>query len=187
MPLFRRRKPLHEQLAEGTELLRWNRGDDPIVPPRTELDVLHGARPRRWDAVVSASAPELAGDAVHFVALVEGTLVVEERVAPGALDPLVAAIEQDVRPPYRAEAVRQGPVWAVAANAIEVVEVPEGVAGDRIELSQSAGERSLVVDGEPSLWPLPTLEAHASERHSDYVVRADRIDGDLWEVRVTPL
>jgi hypothetical protein len=137
--------------------------------------------------VVTAAAPALAGDAVHFVALADGVLVVDEAVAEGALDPVVEAVEQDVRPPYRAEAVRNGSVWAVAANAIEVVDVPEDVAGDRIELSHRHGERHLTVDGEPSLWPLPTLEAHAAARHRDYVLRGERIDGTLWDVRVTPL
>ncbi len=188
MPFFRRKKPLHEQLAEGTDLLRWERPPDPVVPPRTELDVLHGARPRRWDAVVSAAAPALTGETIHFVALPDGALVVDEIVAAGALDPIVEAVEQEVRPPYRAEAVRRGSLWAAAANRIEVVDLPEDVAGDTIELSHRDGERHLVVDGEPSLATLPTLEAYALERHrDDFVARAERIDATLWEVRVTPL
>jgi hypothetical protein len=187
VPFFRRRKPLHEQLAEGTDLLRWEHRHEPLGPFQGTLDVLHGGRPRRWDAVVTAAAPALTGEIVHFVALDDGTLVVEESVATGALDPVVDAVEQELKPPYRAEAVRRGDVWAAAANAIEVVEVPEDVAGDRLELSVRHGDRELVVDGQPSLWPLPTLEAYGKERHHDYVLRAERIDGALWEVQVNPL
>jgi hypothetical protein len=189
MPLWRRRRPLHEQLAEGTELLRWEPRYEPAVGfgAGATLDVLHGGRPRRWDTVVSAEAPLLTGDIVRFVALPDRTLVVDERVAQGALDPLVEALEQQVDPPYRAEAVRREGRWAAAANRIEVIELPEQVAGERIELAVRAGERQLALDGEPSLIPLPTLEAYAATRHQDYVVRAERIDGELWDVRVSAL
>ena len=47
-----------------------------------------------------------------------------------------------------------------------------------------AGERTLVVDGMPSFGTLRELEALAE---GDAVVRASRLDGDLWEVRVDPL
>ena len=40
---------------------------------------MHGiARPREWDAVVTADAPGLRGDAVVFVALPDGELLVED-------------------------------------------------------------------------------------------------------------
>ena len=189
MPFWRRRRPVHQELAEGTNLLQWEPRPTPAVGFGAEgtLDVLHGGRPRRWDAVVSAEAPLLTGDAVHFVALPDGTLIVEERVARGALDPLVEALEQQLPAPYRAEAVRREGVWAAAANRIEVLELPEGVPGDTIELASRGGERELTVDGEPSLIPLPTLEHFAAARYEDYVARAERIDGDLWDVRVSAL
>ena len=191
MPLWRRRRPIHQELADGTDLLRWEPQPrtQPVIGFGAEatMDVLHGGRPRRWDAVVSAEAPLLTGEAVHFVALPDGMLIVDERVAHGALDPLADALEQQLARPYRAEAVRRAGLWAVGANAIEVVELPEGVPGDTIELASRAGERELSVDGEPSLAPLPTLEHLAAERYEDYVARAERIDGDLWDVRVSPL
>jgi hypothetical protein len=180
---------VHQELAEGTNLLQWEPRPTPAVGFGADgtLDVLHGGRPRRWDAVVSADAPLLTGDAVHFVALPDGTLIVEERVARGALDPLVEALEQQLPAPYRAEAVRREGVWAAAANRIELLELPEGVPGDTIELAARGGERELTVDGEPSLIPLPTLEHFAAARYEDYVARAERIDGDLWDVRVSAL
>jgi hypothetical protein len=189
VPFWRRRRPVHQELAKGTDLLRWEPRYEPSIGFGAEatLDVLHGGRPRQWDAVVSAEAPLLTGEAVHFVALPDGTLIVDERVAHGALDPVVEALEQQLAPPYRAEAVRREGVWAAAANGIEVVELPEGVRGDTIELASRDGERELTVDGEPSLAPLPTLEQFAAARSEDYVARAERIDGDLWDVRVSAL
>ena len=188
MPFWRRQKPLHEQLAEGTELLSWEARDEPASPSFSgTLDVLHGGRPKRWDAVVTAAAPLLTGDAVHFVALPDGSLIVDERVAGGSLDPLAEALEQRLRPPYRAEGVRRDALWVVAANAIEVLELGEDVGGDMLELAQRGGERHLTVDGAPSLAALPALETYAGARHTDYVARAERIDGNVWEVRVSPL
>ncbi len=186
--VFRRRKPLHEQLAEGTELLQWEPKYEPVRPFQGTLDVLHGGRPRRWDVVVTAEAPALTGDAVEFVALPDGVLVVDDAVPEGALEPLALAVEKELERPYRAEGVRRTEsVWAVAANRIVVVELPEDIPGDELELSVQAGERALLVDGAPSLAYLETLEAYARERHADYVARAERLDGTLWEVRLSPL
>ncbi|MBD0349096.1 MAG: hypothetical protein ICV59_08080 [Thermoleophilia bacterium] len=189
MPFWRRRRPLHEQLAEGTGLLEWQSRSEPVMPGfRTNLDFLHGARPRRWAAVVTAEAPDLTGDAVHFAALPDGTLIVDRELPGGALEPLAAALEGDLDAPYRAEGVRQDDrVWAVAANPIDVVELAQEIPGDRLELAMHRGERALTIDGEPSRHRLPSLEAYAAHEHEDYVARAERLDGDLWEVRVSPL
>ena len=188
MPFWRRRKPLHEQLAEGTGLLEWRPRHEPVLPGfRTTLDFLHGARPRRWDAVVTAEAPALTGDEVHFVAFEEGRLLVDEVVPDASLEPLANAVDDALGRPYRAHARRQHErVWAVAANMIEVVPLP-GMLGERVELSMHAGERTLTIDDEPSLEAAPALEGYARRRHGDYVARAQRLDGDLWEVQVTPL
>jgi hypothetical protein len=188
LPFWRRQKPLHQQLAEGTELLAWEPEHEAAAPSFSgTLDVLHGGRPKRWDVVVTTDAPLLTGDEVHFVALPDGTLIVDETVANGALDPLAEALEQQLRPPYRAEAVRRDALWAVGANRIEVVELHEHVSGDAVVLALRGRERHVVVDGAPSLAALPTLEAYAGARYADYVARADRIDEDVWEVRVTAL
>jgi len=185
---FRRERPLHERLAEQGGLVPAERPHDPT--PRGWPLALHGHhRPREWDAVVSAEAPLLHGDAAHFVALPDGTLVVEEDVADGALGPLADAVEAHLAPPYRAEAVRRGAsVWAAAARRIEVVELLEEPEGDSLELGVHGGERSLVVDGEPSGARLPSLERLAEGRGlTEYVVRAERLDGALWEVALAPL
>jgi hypothetical protein len=94
------------------------------------------------------------------------------------------AIEQEVKAPYRATAIRRGErQWAVAAHGLRVIQLPEP-CGDEIELVLRGDERMLVVDGNRSFGTLPELEALAN---GDAVVRAARLEGMLWEVRVDPL
>lgn len=144
------------------------------------------ARPRRWDAVATAEAPALHGDEVEFAVLPDGTLLVEDDFDDQALAPLADALERSLTPPYRAHAVhRDGDTWAVAANRIQVVEVPEPIEGDELELSVAEDTRSLVVDGVPAFGGIPSLERLS--KHDTFVVRARRLDGDLWEARVSPL
>lgn len=185
MPFWRREKPLHERLAEeGGLTVPIDPGRD--VAPWHQSGVHGVARPRRWDAVVSVEA-DVPGDALHFVALADGTLIVDEDVASGALEPLADAVELLIPTPYRAEATRKTErVWAVAANKITVAELADEVGGDTVELAVSDDGRTVLVDGAPVFGALPSLEALAGGRPA-YVIRADRIDGDLWEVRVVPL
>jgi hypothetical protein len=191
--LFRRRRPLHEQLAEEGGLVLDAGAEPPLglIPdpfghatPLGETGVHGVPRARRWDAVGTAEAPTLHGDAIHFVALTDGALVVEEEVPDGALEPLADAIEASLAPPYRAEAVRkEGTVWAVAARRIRVVELP-GVDGDELEVTMRGLERSSVVDGERRFGLVPALEGLAE---GDSVVRGVRIDEELWEIKVDRL
>jgi hypothetical protein len=176
--LWRRREPVHVKLARDGGLLL--AGARPF--PWTEVGI-HGVhRPREWDAVVTADAPGIEGDEVSFVALGDGELVVESGV--GELSSLADAVEQSLEPPYRAVGVRRsGTTWAVAANAIAVAAVP-GAPGEELELAVAGGERSLRVNGEPAFGSVPALEALA---RGDSVIRAYRIDDDLYEVQVDPL
>jgi len=188
VPFWRRRKALHEDLAEGTGLLDWDSRYEVGGLFKGTLDVLHGGRPRRWDAVATAEAPALEGDELEFTALPDGTLLLDEDVAEGALAPLADALEQFVAAPYRARAVRgEGDVWGVAANRIDVIEVPEEVEGDTVSLALQGGERTLLIDDRPGWSDVPTLEAFALERHREFVLHAERLDGDLWSVRVNAL
>ncbi len=43
------------------------------------------------------------------------------------------------------------------------------------------------MDGAREFGTVPELEAIASQRYGDYVVRAERLDGNWWEIRVDPL
>ena len=190
MPLWRRRrKALHEELAEGTGLLDWQSTYEPGLPLfKGTLDVLHGGRPREWDAVATLEAPGIDGDQFEFTTLPDGTLLVDEVLPEGALAPLAEAIEQSVPPPYRARAVRgEGDLWGVAANRIDVLDVPEQIDGDTVSLAVQGGERTMLVDERPTWIDVPTLEAFALERHREFVLHGERLDGDLWAVKVNAL
>ena len=182
-----RREPLHKKLAREARLEQEpERG--PLDPgPHWGVTGIHGVpRPRRWDAVASAEAPGLTGDEVHFVALPNGDLVVDEDEPPDTLSPLADAVEQTIEPPYRAEAVRQGEdVWAVAARRIAVATFE--AAGDRLELVGTDEGTTLTVDGERSFGSVPELERVGREQGDRYVVRATRLDDDAWEIEADPL
>jgi hypothetical protein len=177
-----RRKPLHQRLAEEGGLVEPT-GGRPLFTGVIGEAGIHGVpRERQYDAVVATDAPDVEGSNARFVALEDGTLLVEE--GDGDLARLADAIEQEVKRPYRAIAVRRGGArWAVAAHGLRVIELPEP-GGDEVELALRGEERTLVVDAMRVFGTLPELEKLAE---GDAVVRASRLDGDLWEVRVDPL
>ncbi len=148
---------------------------------------IHGIqRAREWDAVVTAGAPDLTGDEVHFVALPNGELIVDEDILTGSLTPLARAVEATIRTPYRAHGIRrEAGVWAIGALGIDVVALPPGFEGDELELVERDGHRTLHVDGRPAFDVPRELEALA--RSADYVIRAHRLDNTLWEAEVDSL
>jgi hypothetical protein len=165
VPFFRRSRPIHEELAEEGDLDIGQEGR----PPRAFSGFLHNEglfdaagihgihRQREWDAVATVEA-ELPGERVNFAALPDGTLIVEEDVPDDALVPVAEAVEASIAAPYRAVAVRQDErIWAVGAKRIEVRSFPDHAA-EELELVQN-----------------------------DHVVLGRRLDGDLFEVEVTPL
>jgi len=142
-------------------------------------------RPREWDAVDSTHAPALRGDEVHFVALADGgrTLIVDEDEPDDSVAPLADAVEETLSPPYRAVGRRQeDDVWAVGAIAVDVVELPESVDGDSIELTVVGGRRELRVDGRDARLELPKLDEVGARRGGDYVLRAERLTETTWVV-----
>jgi Fe2+ transport system protein FeoA len=200
MGLFRRRKPLHERLADAGGIADELSGAPSEPAPGLAADApgwdgeqrgepgIHGVpRARRWDTVANVEAPALTGDAVHFVALPDGTLVLDEDEPDGALAPLADAVEQTLPAPYRAEAVRKGPeTWAVAASRIAVAQVP-GLTGDQVELTSTREGRVVRVDGRTTMGSVRELERLGETEGTEYVVLAKRLDGDLWEVEATAL
>ena len=200
MGFFRREKPIHEQLAEEAGLDIDGLGDElaagaareglqTTVPMPSDLLAVHGIpREREWDAVASAQAPDLPGEHVEYVALADGTLVVDEDVPEGSLSLLADALEGQISPPYHGYAFwQQDDVWAVAAKRVQIVEVPEDVPGDELELTVHNGVTSTVLDGEESRVGIPSLETFASQQFGSFVLRASRLDDLLWEVTVIPL
>jgi hypothetical protein len=194
---WRRREPLHERLLRESGL----EGQPVEAEPRFEGPRRLGGEPaldeagitglhrfREWQATATVEAPGLEGDEVSFVVLPDGSVLVDEEAGDTPLTALADALEEQLAPPYRARGVRRrGDVWAVGANPIEVVDLRPDVEGDELELVWSGGERSLTVDGARTFGSVPQLEELASKRSTDFVVHAARLDGSLWEVRVTPL
>jgi hypothetical protein len=194
--LFRRRKPLHERLADAggitdalTERVPSLAADTPGWDGEQRGEPgIHGVpRARRWDTVASAEAPALKGDTVHFVSLADGTLVVDEDEPDGALASLADAVEQAIPPPYRAEAVRKGPeTWAVAASRIAIAQIP-GLTGEQAELTSTREGRVLRIDARTTMGSSRELERLGETEGTEYVVLAKRLDGELWEVEATAL
>jgi hypothetical protein len=196
--LFRRRREtLNEQLLreagfDPAQALGDPQGKPaPLEPPKSlisQLGLPHDVRtgPREWDSAVTVDAPGLGGNRIEFTTIPNGDVIVSEEAGDADLSPLADTVEQRVSPPYRAVAQRQdGDLWAVAAKRIQVAQIafPNG---DKLEFSQHLDHGDLRVDGEPSdsLVP-PELERLGEDARDSFFVEAERIDGDLWEVKVT--
>jgi hypothetical protein len=162
--------------------------DRPLRPVLRDVDVHFGSGTREWDAAVTVSAPGLSGSRIEFTTIPDGDVIVSEESGDADLSPLADAVERHVDPPYRAVAQRQdGALWGVAAKRIEVVGIPFP-EGDKLELSRNGDDEELRVDGEPSDEPVPReLERVGDDAGESFYVEAERIDGDLWEVRATAL
>jgi hypothetical protein len=186
--LFRRREPLHVKLAREAGLETDSQPKPVDAPPPTLDSGIHGLqRPRVWDVTVTADADGIAGDEVTFVVLPDGTVLVEQG-AQGSLEQLATAVEQELRPPYRAHAVRRGEtMWAVQARRIEVLELPDAPGGDTLEVTRTADGTTFTVDDSRTFGSLPALEERGAREGAEYTVHAERLDGDLWEVRASAL
>jgi hypothetical protein len=193
---FRRGEPIHEKLARegGLDLPRGVNeaaGPPPLDPrhPLWQVAGIHGIpRVREWDAVTSAVAPELPGDEADFVVLADGTIFTDDDLPDDALPPLADALEGLVEAPYHALALRQDTdLWSVAAMRVTVIEVPEPIDGDKVELAVNEGERTIRVDDVEKRVEIPSLEQFAAQQFGSFVLRASRLDDTLWEVTVLPL
>jgi hypothetical protein len=194
MPWFKRDEPLHERLAREAGIEQEEPQDSapegPLVPqPKyrlpdwLEIETLLKQRGFEWDVLVTAEAPKIAGDEVEFIALPDGSLIVDEEQGDASLDPLADAVEQEIDRPYRARGVRKDEdVWAIGARRVDLVELP-AIPADHVEQTVYGNEVTTTVDGD-----LGPLEQLAAERGvEEYVVQADRLEGDLWEVRRSAL
>ena len=190
-----REAELHEQQAEPVADAWPPEPLDPVVAFRRHFDSAAGAlagaglppRARHWDTFVTAEAPDVDGNEVDFVVLPDGTILVEEEAGDAALEPLANAVETKITPPYRAKAVKQTDrIWAISAMQIQVARFEQD--GDTIELTQTSDGRALRVDGMPSFGGVPELERIGEAQSGPaYAVHAERLDADLWEVRVAAL
>jgi hypothetical protein len=195
---FRRQETLNQQLMREAGLLPEQQeaqietapvAAQPATPmPQESLAGIHGRhRPREADVFVTADAPEIEGDTVQFVTLPDGTLLVENG-GNSSLDPLATAVESELRPPYRARAVRQGEsLWAVEATRLQVVSLPDAPGGDAIDVTRTDEGTTTSVDGQRIFGTIPALERLGEQQGRDFAVHAERLDGDLWEVRAAAL
>jgi hypothetical protein len=201
--LFRRRgETLNERLLREAGLdpaqVLGDSPPQPVEPASPAFDGIatpHGLSahhlnvgPNEWDAAVTVSAPGLEGERIEFTTIPDGDVIVGEETGDADLSPLADAVERRLSPPYRAVATRQdGTLWAVGAKRIAVAAIPFP-EGDKLALSRHGADRELRVDGESSDAAVPPELERLGEAVGDsFYVQAERIDGDLWEVRVTAL
>jgi hypothetical protein len=186
--IFRRKEPLHERLAREGGLFAETE-PEPLDPRPPLLETgIHGVqRPRDWDVTLTTDADGVDGDAVRFVALPDRSLLVEDG-PDSSLEPLAAAVEAELPPPYRARAVRQGEtLWAVQARRIEVLALPDAPEGDALDLTRTADGSELRVDGATAFGSVRGLEERGEREGREYAVHAERLEDDLWEVRASAL
>jgi hypothetical protein len=162
----------------------------PLDPAREWLaaGITGLARGREWDAVATLRASGPPADDVVFVALPDGTFVVE---SADVLDPapFAAALRESIAPPYRALAVRRPELWAVGAVAIAVERLDPSPRGDELQLTWDGSRFELTIDGVPADPAQASgLQRVASGRvEGAYAAHAHRVRDDLWEVSVHAL
>jgi hypothetical protein len=155
--------------------------------PGFDLPGLTGAERARgpWDVVTSAHAPDLPGDTVSFVALEDGTLVVDDDIPDGSAAPLADAVESELRRPYEAVAVRRDDedgLWRVAAVDVLVAAAVAADASERVDLARVGGEVSVTVDGEEAdshRAPRGLLDLLA-QLDGDAALTGERLDEATW-------
>jgi hypothetical protein len=179
--LFRRREPLHERLAREGGLV-------PREPRQPWQEVgIHGLqRPREWDVTLTAAPDAAVGTTATFVALPDQSLLVED----GDVDDvagLAEVVERELQAPYRARAAKNE-MWVIQARRIEVLELPDAPGGDSLDLAKASDAHpELSVDGQRVFGSVPALETRGERAGGRYAVHAERLEGDLWEVRAAPL
>jgi hypothetical protein len=185
--LFRRRRETYnEQMLRAAGLDRI-RLDSPTVLETVGVPIGKAVGQPDWDVSVTATAPGLAGARLSFTTLPDGDVLIDEEQGDADVSALADAVETELAPPYRALAARQdGDLWAVLANRIEVQRLAFPRA-DTLELSRKDSWQELRVDGEPSMGRAAELERLGERAGPDFFVRAERLDGDFWEVRVSAL
>jgi hypothetical protein len=155
--------------------------------PGFDLPGLTGGAQGRgpWDVVTSAPAPDLPGDTVSFVALEDGTLVVDDDIPDGSATPLADAVEAELGKPYEAVAVRSADedgLWRVAAVEVLVAPAAPDDVAERVDLARVGGEVSTTIDGQqadPDRSPRGLLDLLA-HLEGDAALTGERLDETTW-------
>lgn len=157
------------------------------------------ARLREWDATAIVELPELEGDARAELELTVRVDGVEGGggIAPAAVTRLLGELERSVRRPYALRAVRQSPLeWIAAARELRSESIVLRCSGESLEVAvPPEGDRSVLLDGEPVADPVggalaaavAELERRGRERFQSFVARADKVEGERWELVIDPL
>jgi hypothetical protein len=174
--------------ASARQLLAALTGSSTEVPALEsaglELPGLTGVERSRgpWDTLTTAHAPELPGSELTFVALADGTLVVDADVPDGTVTPLADAVEQELEPPYEAAAVRsESGTWTVAAHGVLVAPAAHA-GGETAELARVDGVVTAKLDDseiDPQTAP-PALVALLDGVDGDAALTAERLDETTW-------
>ena len=68
-----------------------------------------------------------------------------------------------------------------------MIRIPEEIEGDTVSLAVQGDERTLLSTTAPAGTTCPTLEGFALRAPREFVLHAERLDGDLWAVSVNAL
>ena len=116
---------------------------------------IHGLhRQREWDAVVTVEAPSVTGDE-RVVRRARGRPD-RRRGRRGRRRGDRVPRSRRRRRTARRAVRRDGRVWAVAVRRIETVELSDDPGGDFVELAWDGVERTVRIDGEPTLGASPS-------------------------------
>ena len=130
---------------------------------------------------MSTHAPGLEAESLTFVALADGTIVVDGEIPDGAAIPLAEAVESQLAAPYEAAAVHaDGDVWSVAAHSVLIASA-EGPA-ETVELSRVDGQVSAMIDGRGVAAALVPKELRAllDDEAGDVAITGERLDDATW-------
>jgi len=184
---FRRREPLRQHRARNGGSTQPDLAPPDPPPPWQETGIHGIPRAREWDAMLTAEGPDIDANAVRWVGLPDGTIIVEDG-PNSSLKPLAIAVEEKLESPYRARAARQvGDVWAVQAMRLEVITLPDAPDGDTIDVARNGATTTVIVEGREIIDSLPALEERGAREGEEYAVRAERLEGSLFEVRASAL
>ena len=174
---------------------------DPRVAPRwLEAGITGVPRSREWDVVRVVELPELEASRlaeISFDGLAGGGVSVDGELSlPAAVvERLVAALDQELDPPYEAIAVRRGQLdWALAARSrqFEELTLPPLANVGMISVAVSPdGERSVYVLGEGADdegvdRTVDELERRGRERFDAFVAQAEQTSAG-WKLTIDPL
>jgi hypothetical protein len=129
----------------------------------------------------------LAGESFAFVALEDGSLIIEDQQGEEPLEPVATIVERRVTTPYRARGFRaDAGRFLVIADPIDVIDLGT-LVGESVQLVATASERRFTVDGVPVMQsPPPDLTAEADDAQP-CIISASHIDEQWWELTVEEL